>query len=175
MRQHHKEGNAGTDGGGQSRAIDTHIAGKHKEVIAKDIEDTAGQHTQRGKGRRAVIPQKRRQHLIEQEQRKHIFDGAHIFPRQQKQRIVRAEKRQQRTLEKQQPQPCQHRQQHRADARRRKILLLRTAAVLRAAALCAEEHAAADAHQKAKTVDDVPDRSDDRQCRRSLRPVVLAE
>ena len=44
-----------------------------------------------------------------------------------------------------------------------------------AAALRAEDHAAADAHQKAKTVDDVPDRSDDRQCRRSLRPVVLAE
>lgn len=87
---------------------------------------------------------------------------------------IRSEEGQDGALEAYGPDPCQNGYDHCADHGRCEILVLTPVAFL-AAALCTENHAAADAHQKAKTVDDVPDRSDDRQCRRSLRPVVLGE
>ena len=174
VRQHHKKRNAGADGGCQSRAVDPHITGEDEEIIAKDVKDAAGQYAEGRQPRRIVIPQKRRQQLIEQEKRENILDGPHIALRQRKQRFIRAEEGQDRALKAQDPDPCQNGQKHCADHRGGKILMFASVA-FSAAAPCAEDHAAADAHQKAKAVDDVPYRRDDCQRRRSLRPVVLPD
>ena len=98
MRQHHKKRNAGTDRRGQPRAVDPHAAGNHKEIIAERIENTAGQYAQCGEHGRAVIPQERRQQLIEQEKRECISDRPHVGLRQRKQRLICPEKGQSRPL-----------------------------------------------------------------------------
>ena len=96
MGQHHGKGHAGADGGRKPRSENTHIAGKHKEIIAKHIEDAAGQHLQRRLSGVAVVAQKRRQHLIKQKQGKYPFNRTHIALRQPQQGVVRAEKGQNR-------------------------------------------------------------------------------
>ena len=155
-------------------AVDPHITGEDEEIIAKDVKDAAGQYAEGRQPRSIVIPQKRRQQLIEQEKRENILDGPHIALRQRKQRFIRAEEGQDRALKAQDPDPCQNGQKHCADHCGGKILMFASVA-FSAAAPCAEDHAAADAHQKAEAVDDVPYRRDDCQRRRSLRPVVLPD
>ena len=110
--------------------------------------------------RRAVVAQKCREHPIEEEQREYNFNGDHVPLREGEQHLIRAEKHQKRTLEEDQPDPRERRQNDRADDRRGKILLVLTVAAHAAAALRAEDHAAADAHEKAQAVDDVPHRRD---------------
>ena len=91
VRQHHDKRNPGADGCRKPCAIDTHPAGKYEKIIAKNIKRAAGQHTQRGKAGIAVVSQKRRQHLVQQKQREHPLNRAHVFPSQRQQRFIRAE------------------------------------------------------------------------------------
>ena len=158
--------NSGTSGKG------THPAGKYEKTIAKNIKRAAGQHTQRGKAGIAVVSQRCRQHLIQQKQREHPLNRAHVFPSQRQQRFIRAEESQNRPLKAQESRPCQQGQNRRTNDCRCEILVL-AAVLLFTAALRAENNAAADAHQQAQTVDDIPDRRNNRQRRRSLRAVIL--
>ena len=121
--QHHREGDARADGCCQPRAEYAHVTGEHKKVIAEHIEDAARQHRRRGKPRRAVVAQERRQHLVEQEQRHHEFDGEQILLRQRQQRVPRAEQAQQRRVEKCDGEPAHGGKEHGARQRGGKILV----------------------------------------------------
>lgn len=172
VRQHHNKRNPGADGCCKPCAVDAHPAGKYENVIAKNIERAAGQHTQRGKAGIAVVSQKCRQHLVQQKQREHPLNRAHIFPGQNQQRFIRAEEGQNRSLKAQESRPCQQGQNRRTNDCRCEILVL-AAVLLFTAALRAENDASADAHQQAQTVDNIPDRRNNRQRCRSLRAVIL--
>lgn len=84
---------------GKTRAVNAHIAWEDEEPVAEHIEDAARQHTKRRKCGRAVVAQKCREHLIEEEQREYNFNGDHVPLREGEQRLIRAEKHQKRTLE----------------------------------------------------------------------------
>lgn len=172
VRQHHNKRNPRADSCCKPCAVDAHPAGKYENVIAKNIERAAGQHAQRGKAGIGVVSQKCRQHLIQQKQREHPLNRAHVFPSQRRQRFIRAEESQNRPLKAQESRPCQQGQNRRTNDCRCEILVL-AAVLLFTAALRAENDAAADAHQQAQTVDNIPDRRNDRQRRRSLRAVIL--
>lgn len=174
MRQHDEERNAGADSGRESRAENAHVTGEDEEIITEDIENTASQDAERRKPRIAVVPQEGREHLVEQEQRENESDWPHVFLCQRKQRFVRTEERQDRALKEQKSDPRQNSQRNRADHGGGKILVLISAALC-AAALRAENNAAADAHEKTETIYNVPDRRDDGQRRRALRDVVLPD
>ena len=158
--------NSGTSGKG------THPAGKYEKTIAKNIKRAAGQHTQRGKAGIAVVSQRCRQHLIQQKQREHPLNRAHVFPSQRQQRFIRAEESQNRPLKAQESRPCQQGQNRRTNDCRCEILVL-AAVLLFTAALRAEDHTAADAHEKANAVNDVPHRRDHSQRRRAIGPLIL--
>ena len=170
--EHHQKGYARADGRGQARAVNAHIAGEHEEIIAEYIKNAPGQHAHGGQARVSVIAQEPRQQLVQQEQREHRLDGLHIPLGQGQQRFIRAEEGENGPLKAPYPHPCQGSQYHRADGRCGKILVF--AAVPAAAATPgAEQHAAADAHQQAQAVDNVPQRCYHRQGRRTLRPLIL--
>lgn len=170
MSHHYEKGDAGADGGGQSRPVDAHVAGEHEEVIAEDIENAARQHAECRKSRVFVVPQKGRQHLIEQEKREHIFDGLHIRLRQHKQGAISAKEGQDRAFKAENADPCHKGQEHRADNRSGEIPVFTAVTLFAFAALGAEEHTAAYPHQQSQAVKDVPDGCNDRQRRGSLRP-----
>lgn len=48
----------------ESRAVNTYIACEYKEIISKDIENSAGQHADGGKCRMIVVAQECRKHLV---------------------------------------------------------------------------------------------------------------
>ena len=173
VRQHHEERHRRAQRRGKTRAVNAHIAWEDEEPVAEHIEDAARQHTKRRKYGRAVVAQKCREHLIEEEQREYNFNGDHVPLREGEQRLIRAEKHQKRTLEEDEPDPRERRQNDRADDRCGEILLVLTVGAHAAAALRAEDHTAADAHEKAQAVDDVPHRRDHSQRRRAIRPLIL--
>ena len=117
MRQHHKEGYRRANGRGKSRAANAHIAREDEKPVAEHIENAARQHSDRRKRGRAVVAQKRCEHLIEEKQREHGLDRRHIPLREDKERLVRAEKCQKRALKEKQADPRKGRQKHRADDR----------------------------------------------------------
>ena len=175
MRQHHEERHCRAQRRGKTRAVNAHIAWEDEEPVAEHIEDAARQHTKRRKCGRAVVAQKRREHLVEEEQWEHRLDGDHVPLREGEQRLIRTEKRQKRALKEDQPDPRERRQNDRADDRRGKILLVLAVAAHAAAALRAEDHAAADAHEKAQAVDDVPHRRDHGQRRCAVGALILPD
>ena len=63
---------------------------------------------------RAVVAQKCREHLVEEEQREHNFNGDQVPLREGEQRLIRAEKHQKRTLEEAEPDPRERRQNDRS-------------------------------------------------------------
>ena len=124
VRQHHEERHCRAQRRGKTRAVNAHIAWEDEEPVAEHIEDAARQHTKRRKCGRAVVAQKRREHLVEEEQWEHRLDGDHVPLREGEQRLIRTEKRQKRALKEDQPDPRERRQNDRADDRRGKILLV---------------------------------------------------
>ena len=174
MRQHDKERNDGTDGGCKPCAVNPHVTGEYEVVITENVENAAGQHAKRRQSGMLVVAQKRRQHLVEQEEREHIPDRAQICLRQHKQGFVCPEEGQNRALKSDHAGPREYGQNDGANHRRGKILIFDSVTCF-AAALRAEDDAAANPNQQPQTVNDVPNRRDDRQRRRSLRPVVLPD
>ena len=72
--------------------LNSNVAGEHKKVTAKNVENTAEHNGECRKRRIVIIAQKCRKHLVEQKKRKHIFYRTHIFMRKSEQRFVGAEK-----------------------------------------------------------------------------------
>ena len=173
MGQHDDKGDGAADGCGQTCAENAHVAGENEEIIAEDIEDAAGEHADRRKAGIVIVAQERGQHLVKQEERKHDFDGAHVFHGQRKKRFIRAEEGQNRALKAENADPREEGEKNRADDGRGEKLVFVAAAL--AAALHAENDAAADAHQQAEAVNHIPDRGDDSQRRRAARPLILAD
>ena len=118
MGQHHDKGNAGADRGGKSRAVYAHIAGKDKNIIAKDVENAAGEHAERRKTGISIVAQKRREHLVEQKQREYHFNRPQVGNRQRQQLFVRAEEGQDRPIEAQNGDPRNRGERERTDYRR---------------------------------------------------------
>ena len=174
MGQLDDRGYDGTDGGGQAGTVDAHVAGENEEVIAENVENAAGQDAEGGKAGAFVIAQEGRHHLIKKIQGEHIFNGAHIRLRQHQQGAVGAEEGEDGAVKEDDAHPSQRSQHHGADEGRREILVFAAVACF-AAPPDAEEHAAAGAHEQAEAVDDVPDRCNDGQRRRSLRPLILPD
>lgn len=101
--------------------------------------------------------------------------GADVDNRTVDRQRVRAEKAQYRLLQEPDTGPRQHRQQHGGQHGRREIRVRLCLPRRAAAALGAEQDAAADTREQAETVDDVPHRRHDRQRRRTVRPLILAD
>ena len=101
--------------------------------------------------------------------------GADVDDRTVDCQCVRAEKAQNRLLQQPDAGPCQRRQQHGGQHGRREILVRLSLPRRAAAALCAEQDTAADAREQAETVNDIPHRRHDRQRRRAVRPLILAD
>ena len=70
---------------GIARAHDAHVQGEHEEIVAEHVEHAAEQHRLGGQGRVAVVAQKRRHQLGEQEAGHHKLDGEQIRPGQRQQ------------------------------------------------------------------------------------------
>lgn len=173
MRQHDDQGEHGTHGRGNARAHDAHVQRKHEEIVAKYVEYTAEQHRLGGQRRVAVVAQKRRHQLGEQEAGHHKLDREQIRPGQRQQGLLRAEQRQKRPVKKEESRPCQSGQNDRPDDSRRKVFVGPLFAACRLAPHGTQQHTAADAGQQAQTVDDVPDRGHHGQRRRARRPLIL--
>ena len=94
------------------------------------------------------LRKKCREHLVEKKQWEHGPDWEHVALREGKERLVRAEKYQQRPFEKEQSAPRERRKEHRADDRGGEILIPAVPVPLAAAALRAENDAAADRYLK---------------------------
>lgn len=79
MRQHDDQGEHGIHGRGNARAHDAHVQRKHEEIVAKYVEYTAEQHRLGGQRRVAVVAQKRRHQLGENDRpddsRRKVFVG----------------------------------------------------------------------------------------------------
>ena len=173
MRQHDDQGEHGTHGRGNARAHDAHVQRKHEEIVAKYVEYTAEQHRLGGQRRVAVVAQKRRHQLGEQEAGHRKLDGEQIRPDQRQQGLLRAEQRQKRPVKKEESRPCPGGQSDRPDNSRRKVFVGPLFAACRLAPHGTQQHTAADAGQQAQTVDDVPDRGHHGQRRRARRPLIL--
>ena len=115
MRQHDDQGEHGTHGRGNARAHDAHVQRKHEKIVAKYVEYTAEQHRLGGQRRVAVVAQKRRHQLGEQEAGHHELDG--------QQGLLRAEQRQKRPVKKEESRPRQSGQNDRPDDSRRKVFV----------------------------------------------------
>ena len=88
---------------GIARAHDAHVQGEHEEIVAEHVEHAAEQHRLGGQGRVAVVAQKRRHQLGEQEAGHHKLDGEQIRPGQRQQGLLRAEQRQELAKQKKLP------------------------------------------------------------------------
>ena len=175
VRQHDKEGDRRADRGRKACAEDAHIAGEYEEVVTEDVENAACEHACGRKTGVAVVAQEGCQHLVKQEKRHNELDRQHIALREREQRIRRAEQPQHGHVEKRDHDPPQRRKDHRQAERGGEILVFVLVAGFPAAAQRGEQHRAADARQQAEAVDDVPNRRDDRERRRAVRTLVLAD
>ena len=95
---------------GIARAHDAHVQGEHEEIVA-------------GQGRVAVVAQKRRHQLGEQEAGHHKLDGEQIRPGQRQQGLLRAEQRQELAVKENQRRPGEKGQDRRCQDCRREILV----------------------------------------------------
>ena len=174
MRQYDGKGKHRADGGDDARAHDAHICHEHEEIIPEHVENTAEQDGLCGKGGVAVVAEERRQHLGDEEAGDDEFDGEHIFPRQGQKGLLRAEKRQQLTVEERNGDPRKKSQDARLDEGGGKILVGLFFADAGLAPHGAEQHGAADAGEQTQTVNDIPDRTDHRQRRRTGGTLIPA-
>ena len=108
---------------GIARAHDAHVQGEHEEIVAEHVEHAAEQHRLGGQGRVAVVAQKRRHQLGEQEAGHHKLDGEQIRPGQRQQGLLRAEQRQELAVKENQRRPGEKGQDRRCQDCRREILV----------------------------------------------------
>lgn len=146
MGQHDEERDAGAYRRGKPRAVNPHVKGKYKDIVAKNIEQAAGQDTCCCQPGIAVISQKCSQHLVEQEKRHNDFNRFQIGLRQRKQIDVRTEKQQDRLFKEQNCQPRYHRQYGGADHRRCKIFIFNFTFALRLPPKGTKDNGAANPH-----------------------------
>ena len=105
MKEHYQHGYRGAECGRNARALNSHVEGEYKKVVAENIENTADDDRCGGKSRVGVVAQERREDAGKDVHRYGEERRAQIASAEREEKVVGSEQAEQRVLEEKEKQP----------------------------------------------------------------------
>ena len=105
MKEHYQHGYRGAECGRNARALNSHVEGEYKKVVAENIENTADDDRCGGKSRVGVVAQERREDAGKDVHRYGEERCAQIASAEREEKVVGSEQAEHRKLKKKEKQP----------------------------------------------------------------------